>query len=111
MNQEQVWQAERALLVEIHQNVVDTLNLRAIRLFEILDRTDYIAVLRTSVVNVMQRGDYRRALDNLRDFILESPVLDKMLPELTDNAEPGLTLLSAYAEEYRLTELLQRTPD
>ena len=111
MHEERGWQAERALLVEIHQNVVDILNRRAIRLLEILERVDYVAVLRSSVVNVMQRGDYRRALDNLRDFILESPVLDKMLPEIMDRAEPGLTLLSAYAEEYRLTELLQRTPD
>lgn len=111
MDQERDWQAERALLMEIHQNVLDILNLRAIRLFEILERTDYIAVLRSSIVNVMQRGDYGRALDNLRDFILESPVLDKMLPEITDKAEPGLTLLSAYAEEYRLSALLQRTPD
>ena len=110
MHEERGWQAERALLVEIHQNVVDILNRRAIRLLEILERVDYVAVLRSSVVNVMQRGDYRRALDNLRDFILESPVLDKMLPEIMDRAEPGLTLLSAYAEEYRLTEILQRTP-
>ena len=106
MNQEEAWQTERALLVEIHQNVVDILNLRAVRLSEILERTDYVAVLRSSVVNVMQRGDYPRALENLRDFILETPVLDQMLPEIIDHAEPGLALLSAYAGEYRLSALL-----
>ena len=106
MNQEQDWQAERALLLEIHQDVVAILNRRAIRLLEILERSDYIAVLRSSVLNVMNRGDYGRALENLRDLILETPVLDKMLPELMDNAEPGLTLLSAYAVEYRLSALL-----
>ena len=106
MNQERDWQAERALLVEIHKDVAAILRRRAIRLFEILERSDYIAVLNTSVLNVMQRGDYRRALDNLRDFILETPALDRMLPELMDNAEPGLTFLSAHAEEYRLSELL-----
>ena len=106
MNQEDVWQTERALLAEIHKDVVAILNWRAIRLFEILERDDYIAVSRISVLHVMQRGDYRRALENLRDFILETPVVDRMLPELMDNAEPGLTLLSEYAEEYRLSELL-----
>ena len=106
MNQEQDWQAERVLLVEIHQNVVDILNLRAIRLFEILDRIDYTAVIRSSVLNVLQRGDHRRALDNLRDFLLENPVIDQMLPELMDKAEPGLALLSEYGEEYRLSALL-----
>ena len=106
MNQAQDWQAERALLLEIHHDVVAILNQRAIRLLEILERSDYIAVLRSSVLNVMQRGDYPRALENLRDFILESPVLDKMLPEIMDNAEPGLTLLSAYSGEYRLSALL-----
>ena len=93
-------------MLEIHQNVADILNLRAIQLFEILGRHDYTAVSRIAVLNVMQRGDHRRALDNLRDFILETPALDKMLPELMDSAEPGLTLLSEYAEEYRLSSLL-----
>ena len=93
-------------MLEIHQDVVAILNRRAIRLLEILERSDYIAVLRSSVLNVMNRGDYGRALENLRDLILETPVLDKMLPELMDNAEPGLTLLSAYAGEYRLSALL-----
>ena len=93
-------------MLEIHQDVVAILNRRAIRLLEILERSDYIAVLRSGVLNVMNRGDYGRALENLRDLILETPVLDKMLPELMDNAEPGLTLLSAYAGEYRLSALL-----
>ena len=106
MNQEQNWQAERSLLLDIHRNVVDIITLRAIRLFEILERDDYIGISRISVLHVMQRGDYRRALGNLRDFILETPVVDKMLPELMDNAEPGLALLSAYAAEYGLSELL-----
>ena len=106
MNQEEVWQTERALLVEIHKDVVAILNWRAIRLFEILGRDDYIGVSRISVLHVMQRGDYPRALENLRDFVLETPAVDRMLPELMDNAEPGLALLSAYAEEYRLSEIL-----
>ena len=106
MNQEEVWETELALLVEIHKDVVAILSRRAIRLLEILERSDYNAVLRSSVLNVMERGDYRRALDNLRDFVLETPVLDKMLPELMDSAEPGLTLLSAYADQYRLSALL-----
>lgn len=103
---EQVWQAERALLLEIHRNVVDIINLRAIRLLEILEREDYVGVLRISVLNVMGRGDYSRALDNLQDFVLEEPVLDKILPELIDNAEPGLALLSEWGQSYRLSALL-----
>ena len=106
MNQEESWQTERAMLVEIHKDVVAILNQRAIQLFEILERSDYIAILRSSVLNVMQRGDYPRALENLRDFILETPAVDKMLPELMDNAEPGLALLSAYGAEYGLSDLL-----
>ena len=103
---EQNWQAERALLLEIHHDVLDIINLRAIRLLEILEREDYIAVLRISVLDVMRRGDYSRALDNLRDFVLEESVLDRILPELIDNAEPGLTLLSNWGQEYRLSALL-----
>ena len=106
MNQDEAWQTERALLLEIHRDVTAILNRRAIQLFEILERDDYIAVSRISVLYVMQRGDYRRALENLRDFILETPAVDQILPELMDNAEPGLALLSAYAAEYRLSELL-----
>ncbi len=59
----------------------------------------------------MDRGDYGRALENLRDFILETPALDKMLPELIDHVEPGLTALARWGMEYRLSALLQRTPD
>ena len=103
---EQDWHAERALLLEIHLNVVDIINLRAIRLLEILERDDYVGALRISVLNVMGRGDYRRALDSLQDFVLEEPVLDKMLPELIDNAEPGLALLSEWGQSYRLLALL-----
>ena len=103
---EQDWQAERALLLEIHRNVEDIINLRAIRLLEILEREDYIGVFRISVLNVMGRGDYRRALDNLRDFVLEESALDKILPELIDNAEPGLALLSKWGQKYRLSALL-----
>ena len=94
------------MLLEIHHDVLDIINLRAIRLLEILEREDYIAVLRIRVLNVMRRGDYSRALDNLRDFVLEEPVLDRILPELIDNAEPGLALLSNWGQEYYLSELL-----
>lgn len=93
-------------LLRIHENVVGILNLRAITLFEILERSDYAAIIRSSVLNVMLRGDYHRALENLRDFVLENPVLDKILPQLTDEVEPGLVALDEWAEEYRLSALL-----
>lgn len=96
------WLQVRADLLQIRQNVADILALRAIQLLEIVGRDDYIAVLRTSVLNVMLRGDYGRALENLRDFVLENPVLDKLLPELMDNAEPGLAALDRWADEYEL---------
>ena len=89
-------------MLQIRQNVADILTLRAIRLLEILGRDDYTAVLRIAVLNVMQRGDYGRALENLRDTVLEDPVLDKMLPELMDNAEPGLAALDRWAGEYEI---------
>jgi hypothetical protein len=103
---EQVWQESRAELLRIHQNVVQILHLRAIHLFEILGRDDYLAILRSSVLNVIQRGDYDRALENFRDFILENPALDEMLPELTNHVEPGLTALGRWGQEYRVAELL-----
>ena len=96
------WFQVRTDLLQIRQNVADILTLRAIRLLEILGRYDYIAILTSSVLNVMQRGDYSRALENLRDFVLEDPVLDKILPELMDNAEPGLAALDRWADEYDL---------
>lgn len=96
------WLQVRADLLQIRQNVADILTLRAIQLLEMLGRDDYIAILRSSVLNVMQRGDYSRALENLRDFVLEDPVLDKILPELMDNAEPGLAALDRWAYEYEL---------
>lgn len=103
---EQVWQETRTHLLQIHKNVVQILNLRAVQLFEILGRDDYLAIVRSSVLNVMQRGDYGRALENLRDFILENPELDRMLPELIDHVEPGLTALGRWGEEYRVSVLL-----
>ena len=67
--------------------------------------------MNSGVLNVMGRGDYARALENLRDFILENPEWDKMLPELIDNVEPGLTALARWGMEYRLSALVQHTPD
>ena len=96
------WLQVRADLLQIRQNVADILTLRAIQLLQILERDDYIAVLTSSVLNVMWRGDYSRALENLRDFVLEDPVLDKILPELMDNVEPGLAALNRWADEYEL---------
>ncbi len=103
---EQDWQATRADLLRIHRNVARILNLRAIHLFELLGRDDYLAILNSGVLNVMERGDYDRALENLRDFILEIPTWDKMLPELIDTVEPGLTALGRWGEEYRVSALL-----
>lgn len=103
---EQAWQETRADLLQIHHNVVRILNLRAIHLSGILERADYLDLLNSGVLNVMERGDYGRALENLRDFILENPTWDKMLPEFTDTVEPGLTALSLWGEEYRLSEIL-----
>ena len=103
---EQVWQEIRNDLLQIHRNVVQILNLRAIRLFEILGLGDCLAILRSNVLDLMQGGDYGQALDNLRDFILGYPALDKMLPEIIDRVEPGLTALSRWGEEYRVSALL-----
>ena len=95
-------------MLQIHRNVARILNLRAIHLFEILRRDDYLVILNSGVLNVMERGDYGRGLENLRDFILENPAWDawdKMLPELIDTVEPGLTALSRWGEEYRVSAL------
>ncbi len=94
------------MLLDIHQNVVDIITLHAISLLTILDRYDKIEILETSVLTVMQRGEYASALDHLRNFVLEDAAMFKLLPQLIDNAEPGLSLLNNYAEEYCLSALL-----
>ena len=104
MNQGQDWLTERAEVLIVRENVLDILTKYAIPLVEILGRQDYTAMLRNGVLNIMERGDYKRALDNLCDFALEDPVLDKLLTQLIDNAEPGLAMLAQLAREYRLDD-------
>ena len=99
---EQDWLAEKAMLLDVHDNVVDILNLYCIRLLEILEQYEMAATLQRNVLQPMERRDYFNALINLRDFVLSDPVMFKLFPQLVDRAEPGLDILNDLADEYEL---------
>lgn len=99
---EQDWLAEKAMLNDVHDNVVDIIQLYCMELLVILERYDKAAILRDGVLQPMQQGDYRRALDNLQDFVLNDISMFRLFPQLVDRAEPGLDILHKLAEEYEL---------
>ena len=88
--------------MDVHDNVVDILELYCIRLLEILEQYEMAATLRRNVLQPMERRDYFDALNNLRDFVLSDPVMFKLFPQLVDRAEPGLDILNDLADEYEL---------
>ena len=99
---EQDWLAEKAMLLDVHDNVVDIIQLYCMELLVILERYDKAAILRDGVLQPMQQGDYRRALDNLQDFVLNDISMFRLFPQLVDRAEPGLDILHKLAQEYEL---------
>ena len=99
---EQDWLAEKAMLLDVHDNVVDILSLYCLRLLEILEQFEKASILRERVLQAMERRDYLNALDNLRDFVLNDPAMFKLFPQLVDRAEPGLQVLNKLAYEYEL---------
>ena len=90
------------MLLDVHDNVVDIIQLYCIELLVILERYDKAAILHDGVLKPIQQGDYRRALDNLRDFVLNDISMFRLFPQLVDRAEPGLDILQKLAEEYEL---------
>ena len=102
---EQDWFAEKAILLDIHDNVVNVIQSYCIELLIILDRYDKAIFLRDSVLAPLDMGDYRRALNNVQDFVLRDEAMYKLLPQLIDQAEPGLSLLNEYADEYELRQI------
>lgn len=99
---EQDWLAEKAMLLDVHDNVVDILSLYCLRVLEILEHFEEAAVLQEGVLQAMERRDYLTALDNLRDFVLNDPAMFKLFPQLVDRAEAGLHILNELAGEYEL---------
>ena len=99
---EQDWLAEKAMLLDVHDNVVDIFQLFCLELLVILEQYEKAALLRDSVLDPLERRDYRLALDNLRDFVLNHEVMYKLFPQLVDRAEPGLHILHQLADEYDL---------
>ena len=90
------------MLLDVHDNVVDILELYCIRLLVILEQYEKAALLRESVLKLIERRDYSNALNNLCDFVLNDSAMFKLLPQLVDRAEPGLEILNNLAEEYEL---------
>lgn len=102
---EQDWFAEKAILLDIHDNVVNVVRNYCMELLVIMERYDKAIILRDSVLAPLDVGDYRRALNNVQDFVLSDEAMYKLLPQLIDQAEPGLSLLNEYAEEYELRQI------
>ena len=101
---EQDWLAVKAILLDIHDEVVDIVRGNCIGLLVILDRYDKAIILRDSVLAPLGIGDYGRALNGVQDFVLSDEAMYKLLPELVDEAEPGLRLLNDFADEYDLSQ-------
>ena len=102
---EQDWLAEKAMLLDIHDYVVDIVRRQCIGLLVTLDRYDKAITLRDSVLEPLGIGDYGRALNGVQDFVLSDEAMYKLLPELVDEAEPGLSLLNEMADEYELRQI------
>ena len=88
--------------MDVHDNVVDILDLYCIRLLEILEQYEKADILRQSVLQPMERRNYSNALNGLRDFVLNDSAMFKLFPQLVDRAEPGLDILNNLAAEYEL---------
>ena len=99
---EQDWLAEKAMLLDVHDNVVDILQLYCLELLIILEQYEKAAFLRDNVMCPMERRDYRLALGNLGSFVLDDEAMYKLFPQLVDRAEPGLDILHQLADEYEL---------
>ena len=102
---EQDWFAVKAMLLDVHDNVVNIIRNYCIELLVIMDLYDKAIILRDSVLTPLEIGDYRRALNNAQDFVLGDETMYKLLPQLVDRAEPGLSLLNELADEYELRQI------
>ena len=96
------WHNTRAMLFDVHDNVVDIIELYCIVLLGMLDRFDKAEQLQSSVLEPMRRGEYADALRAVDDFVLSDDVMFKLFPQLIDRAEPGLQILNELAAEYEL---------
>ena len=94
------------MLLDVHDNVVDIIQLYCMELLIILERYDKAAILRDGVLQPMQQGDYRRALDNLQDFVLNDISMFRLFPQLVDRAEPGLDILQNWPKNTNCTNIL-----
>ena len=90
------------MLLDVHDNVVDIIELYCIVLLGMLERFDKAEQLRSSVLDPMRRGEYAVDLHGLEDFVLSDEVMFKLFPQLVDRADPGLQVLNDLAEEYEL---------
>ena len=102
---EQDWFAEKAILFDIHDDVVAIVQRYCLALLLTMDNYDKAALLRDSVLEPLEMGDYRRALNNVQDFVLGDEAMYELLPQLIDSAEPGLRLLNEFADEYELRQI------
>ena len=100
--QEIEWHSTRAMLLEVHDNVVDIIQLYAVVLLGLLERFDKAAQLQRDVLKPLLIGDYEQALSALQDFVLTDAIMFKLFPQLVDRAEPGLVVSNDLAEEYEL---------
>ena len=102
---EQDWFAEKAMLFDIHDNVLGIVRRYCLALLILMDRYDKAVILRDSVLAPLEISDYRNALNNVQDFVLSDEAMYELLPQLIDSAEPGLRLLNEFADEYELRQI------
>ena len=101
--QQLLWFEAKAVLLEIHDNVAAIIERYCIEVLVRLELYDKAAELRSDVLAPARNGDYGRALDNLRNFVLTDPAMYRLFPQLIDNAEPGLDALRRFSGEFEIT--------
>ncbi len=56
--------------------------------------------LEDGVANPVRCGEYERALDNVRHFVLDDASMFKLFPWLVDRVEPAIALLAQLSDEF-----------
>ena len=97
---ELLWYDTQALLLEQHDNTVSIIENGFIPVLVILELYEKASILQNEVVRPMQNWDYKRALDNAEDFVLQDPAMFKLFPWMVDKVIPALELFDELQGEF-----------
>ena len=100
MESELLWYDIRAQLLEHHDSVSTIVGSYCIEVLIRLEHFEKAQQLRNEVLQPLQQGDYRHALDCLQDFLLGDAAMFKLFPWLVDMVVPALELLNALSDEF-----------